>query len=151
MRTIVAIVVLLVQYENAPARSAYEDTHVICYAKAIDVARLDSALASRGLEEWLQAGPPALTRVQWEVNVNCDLKRRDPSPDRQSLCVKVFFARDDVSGWALIRVGNVAKGIDGDPEFEYAVVLAPDLEKDGTHETVKRLSLLASAIDRHDQ
>src|SRR5689334_4898370 len=70
----------------------YSDDELVLYAKSIDVAKLDSTLSSRPLEEWLLRGPARIDEVYWRVKIDCDLK--DPEPDTSGdypLCVKIGF------------------------------------------------------------
>lgn len=108
------------------ASDPYDEKRVVAYAKSIDVSKLDSALPSQGLEDWLHAGPPRAEKVEWRLSEDCDLKADDGGPkEHRPLCVKLTFHRTPtVAGWALLKIGTRGKGINGPPHFEYAVVQA---------------------------
>jgi hypothetical protein len=116
---------------NAAAFSAaqgqsYSDDTVLQYAKSIDVAKLDSTLSSRRLEDWLLRGPARIDELYWNISRDCDLK--DPAPDADGdlpLCVKVGFRRGNTSGFGVLRVGTLKHGVTGQPAFQYLDVLRP--------------------------
>ena len=99
---------------------------MVRYAKALDIAKLDSSLSHQPLDEWLRSGPPHLDSVQWAVS-DCDLKPPDDEPNLDwPLCAKGWFGRHsktgDVGGWVLVDVGTTKKGISGPPRLRTMVV-----------------------------
>jgi hypothetical protein len=105
---------------------SYSDETVLQYAKSIDVAKLDSTLSSQRLEDWLLRGPARIDELNWNIRRDCDLK--DPQPDADGdlpLCVKVGFRRGNSSGFGVLRVGTLKRGVTGQPAFQYLDVLRP--------------------------
>ena len=95
----------------------------VSYAKSLDVATLDKTLPSQRLEDWLRHGPAHLDKVRWRISRDCDLKPDvHVSKDASPLCVKFGFSRSAVSGWGILSIGTLAKGIGGHPRLEYVAV-----------------------------
>jgi hypothetical protein len=99
------------------ATAAYEkaEKDAVAYVKAIDVRALDSSLPSQRFEEWLQSGPPRIDHLRWMLDETCDLK-----PDLDTdypRCVRIDFRRGGQSGWILILIGTMKKGIIGPPRL----------------------------------
>jgi hypothetical protein len=104
---------------------AYEETKVLAYAKAIDVAQLDPTLPSQPLDEWLRLGPAHVEKLQWRIS-SCGLKPDYPEPPGgYPLCVDFVYQRSRVAGWGIVTVGTTRKGIVKPPRFEYVVGSAP--------------------------
>jgi hypothetical protein len=83
----------------------------VAYVKAIDVKTLDPSLPSQSLENWLQSGPPRIDHMRWWLDDTCDQK---PDLDIDySRCVRIDFERGGQSGWILILIGTLKKGIIG--------------------------------------
>jgi hypothetical protein len=142
------VLALLYCHSSGVQSVSNRDEVVIQYAKTLDVRRLDAALPSKRLEDWLQHGPPRVTDLEWRAS-DCDLKSVADAPaSRRPLCVKIAFSKDDVSGWAMIRVGNVAQGVIGTPHFEYAVLMTGNLQRGGRQDTVTVLSALPESIKK---
>ena len=105
---------------SAAQGQSYSDDTVLQYAKSVDVAKLDSTLASQRLEDWLLRGPARIDQLYWNINRNCDLKDPDPDADGDlPLCVKIGFRRGDTIGFGVLRVGTLKHGVTGQPAFEY--------------------------------
>jgi hypothetical protein len=122
MRIWSALILLMLAPLCRSETPAIDEATVVAYAKAIDVEKLDPALPSQRLEEWLRLGPPRLENVRWRRS-SCDLKPDYPEPpDGYPLCVKFVYRRSRVSGWAIVKIGTMRKGIFGPPRFEYAVL-----------------------------
>jgi hypothetical protein len=111
----------------SPAQvQSYTDDAVLQYAKSIDVAKLDSTLSSQRLENWLLRGPARITELNWNVSRNCDLKVPEPDADGDlPLCVKLGFRRGNITGFGVLRVGTLKRGMSGQPTFLYLDVLRP--------------------------
>jgi hypothetical protein len=139
---------LLVLMLVTPCRGgAYDQTKVMAYAKTIDVAKLDPALRSQQLEEWLRLGPARIEKLEWRMS-DCDLKTDDREPHAgHPLCVKVVFHRSDISGWLIVTVGTKRTGIVEPPRFESAVVSKRSNNR-MRFESAERLSELPRAISR---
>ncbi len=122
---------ILLMALNAAALStaqvkSYTDDAVVQYAKSIDIAKLDSTLASQRLEDWLLRGPARIDELNWYVSRNCDLKYPKPDADGDlPLCVKVGFRRGNITGFGVLRVGTLKRGVSGQPAFEYLDVFRP--------------------------
>ena len=103
------------------------DKEKLDYARNLDVHKLDLALPSMRLEDWLRSGPAGIEKLNWRTSPTCDLK--DPPPlsndkDDWATCVKFVFAYKGVSESpayveGMITVGTVRKGITGPPRFEH--------------------------------
>ncbi len=104
---------------NFPQRNS-ADLEIVRYAKALDVATLDSALPHRQLEEWLRLGPPRVEVRQWEISPNCGEKAGN-SDGAMPLCVAVSYGRGNVSGIVMIVVGVVNKAPAGLTTLKYAI------------------------------
>lgn len=122
MRTSSALIMLVLAAPWGGATPARHEANVVAYAKKIDVAKLDPTLRSQPLEEWLRLGPARVERLEWRMS-DCDLHSdyKEP-PNGYPLCVKVVYQRSRVSGWIIVTVGTIHKGILEPPRFEYAVV-----------------------------
>jgi len=137
---------------NAAAFSAaqiqsYTDDAVLQYAKSIDVAKLDSTLSSRRLEDWLLRGPARIDELNWYVSRDCDLK--DPKPDADGdlpLCVKVGFRRGNITGFGVLKVGTLKQGVGGQPVFQYLDVLRPSPV--GSYDKLSDFPRLLDGMDR---
>jgi hypothetical protein len=88
----------------------------LAYVKAIDVKTLDSSLPSQRLEDWLKSGPPHTDYSRWWLEETCDQK-----PDYEDIdyprCVRIDFERGGQSGWILILIGTLKRGIIGPPRL----------------------------------
>ncbi|HKR84067.1 MAG TPA: hypothetical protein VJS37_07805 [Terriglobales bacterium] len=123
---------------------AYTSKGVIRYAKALDVANLDSSLSRQPLDGWLRSGSLHLDTVQWVVS-DCDLKPPDDDLPRDwPLCAKFWFRRKthDAGGWGLVQVGTTKKGITGSPQLRILVVT-----QEGKFSNSQKLSDLPRLID----
>jgi hypothetical protein len=119
-----------------------KEVEILDYAKAIDVSQLDAELPSQRLDVWLRKGPAHFEKLTWRVS-DCDLKD-DPE---LSLCVKVAYARGNVSGYALIHVGRIPDGIVAPPWFDFALVSMGNIT-DLCFDTAERPSELPSVVNR---
>lgn len=126
-----AACLILCMVLNAAALSAaqvqsYSDDTVLQYAKSIDVTKLDSALSSQRLEDWLLRGPARIDQLYWNISRDCDLKGSEPDADGDlPLCVKFGFGRGNTSGFGVLRVGTLKRGVTGQPALEHLDVLRP--------------------------
>jgi hypothetical protein len=130
MKTHGLMIVLLLFLSSSTANAHYTDKQVVSYAKTLDVAKLDPALSSQRLDEWLRSGPAHIETATWEVG-GCDLK--DP-PNPAPLCVKIRMIRGNVGGWLIIKVGMFREGIKGVPHLEQIFIgsskgFAPDSDR----------------------
>jgi len=128
------------------AAAAYEkaENEDVAYVKAIDVNTLDPSLPSQRFEEWLQFGPPHIDHLRWMLDDTCDLK-----PDLDAdypRCVRIDFERGGQSGWILILIGTLKKGIIGPPQLYEPIDVfeRPFINTGGTD----RLSGLPSLLDQ---
>ena len=99
------------------AAAAYDkaEKDAVAYVKAIDVRTLDPSLPSQRLEDWLQTGPPHTDFLKWMLDETCD---RHPDLDTDyPRCVRIEFARGGQSGYFLILIGTLHKGIIGVPKL----------------------------------
>ena len=122
------------------------EKEAVAYVKAIDVKTLDSSLLSQRLDDWLQSGPPHIDHLRWMLDETCDLK---PDPDLDidyPRCVRMDFERGGQSGWILILIGTLKKGIIGPPQLyePIGVFQEPFVNTGGT----ERLSGLPGLLDR---
>lgn len=86
------------------------------YSKFIDVKMLDPSLPSEHLEDWLRLGPPHVELLRWQSDETCDNKGdRDTDYPR---CVRVTFGRGGQSGYFLVQIGTLRKGIIGPPQLK---------------------------------
>jgi hypothetical protein len=130
MKTQGLMIVLLLFPFSSTANAHYTDKQVVSYTKALDVAKLDPALSSQRLDEWLRSGPAHIETATWEVG-GCDLKY---PPNPAPLCVKIRLMRGNVGGWLIIEVGTFREGIKGVPHLEQIFVgsskgFAPDSDR----------------------
>jgi hypothetical protein len=70
---------------------AYTSKGVIRYAKALDIAELDTNLSRQPLQKWLQSASLHLDTVRWAVS-DCDLKPVNDHVD-WPLYAKFWFRR----------------------------------------------------------
>ena len=118
--------VLIAAALSAAQTQSYSDVAVVNYAKSIDVAKLDSAISSQRLEDWLLRGPAKIDELNWYVSRDCDLKVPEPDADGDlPLCVKLGFRRGNMTGFGMLRVGTLKRGIGGQSAFLYLDVLRP--------------------------
>jgi len=124
-----------------------DEARVVGYAKVIDVSRLDSALPSRSLDEWLRLGPPHLEMLQWRKD-NCELKPDYPAPpEGYPVCARIGFRRGRVGGWILVRVGTTQYGIVEPPRFVRGTVALKSGD-DVEYDTAEKLSELPVLIEK---
>lgn len=98
------------------------EQQIVSYAKALDVAKLDSALSSQPLDEWLRTGPPHVETLTWKMS-DCKLKPDFSDPKYVApLCAEVRFRRGTAVGWLIVRVGSFRAGISGTPQVENLLV-----------------------------
>ena len=87
------------------------EEQVIEYSRSIDVKMLDPSLPSERLEDWLLSGPPNAELLRWQSDDTCDNK---PVLDTDyPRCVRVTFERGGQSGYFLVHIGTLRKGIIG--------------------------------------
>jgi hypothetical protein len=126
------------------AQLSLTDEQVIEYSKSIDVKLLDPSLPSERLEDWLRSGPPHAEFLRWQSDDTCDNK-----PDRDTdypRCVRVAFERGGQSGYFLVHIGTLRKGIIGPPQlFQGIGVQEPPFVQTGWTE---RLSGLSHLLDQ---
>ena len=118
----------------------------VVYVKAIDVKTLDPSLPSRGLEDWLQSGPPHIDKMKWMPDETCDLMPDWHTDTDYPRCVRMDFERSGQSGWILILIGTLKKGIIGPPRLyePIGVFQEPFVNTGGT----ERLSGLPGLLDQ---
>jgi hypothetical protein len=116
MKTQWRVIVLLLLTSSLTAAARFTEKQVVSYAKALDVAKLDPALPSERLDEWMRSGPAHLDTVTWEMS-DCDLKGGNPNVPAP-LCAKIRFTRGSAGGWVIITVGTFRDGIKGAPHVE---------------------------------
>ncbi|HEV2577235.1 MAG TPA: hypothetical protein VGU25_08490 [Acidobacteriaceae bacterium] len=97
------------------AQSPLTERQVIAYSKSIDVQTLDPSLPSQRLEDWLRSGPPHVTLLDWLSDDTCDLKPF--GPDDFPRCIRISFGRGGQSGYFLVQIGTLHKGIIGPPHL----------------------------------
>jgi hypothetical protein len=115
------IIVLVSVASSLNATARFTEKQLVSYAMGLDVAKLDPALPSERLDEWLRSGPPHVEKATWEMS-DCDLKGTGDPKYVAPLCVKVRFIRGSVGGWVMVRVGTFLNGISGEPHFENLLV-----------------------------
>jgi len=100
------------------------EAELIAFAKKIDVAKLDPALASQSLEDWLQLGPARVDRLTWGAGIgSCDDKPEgEEPPDGFELCAQIAFRKNGVVGYIRLTLGTTRNGIVEPPKFKYALV-----------------------------
>jgi hypothetical protein len=131
---LILIAILLMSSGTLTAKQRFTAQQIVRYAKALDVTKLDPALPSQRLDEWLRLGPAHVDSVQWEMS-DCDLKPDLSDPNNAGpLCAKVRFVRGNARGWLIIRVGTFRDGVRGTPNLDYIFidsdrVHAPDSAK----------------------
>jgi hypothetical protein len=120
------------------------EEQVIEYSKSIDVKMLDPSLPSERLEDWLRSGPPHAELLRWQSDDTCDNK-----PDLDTdypRCVRVTFERGGQSGYFLVHIGTLRKGIIGPPQLYGGIgVQEPAFVQTGGTE---RLSGLSHLLDQ---
>lgn len=126
------------------AQLSLTDEQVIEYSKSIDVKLLDPSLPSERLEDWLRSGPPHAEFLRWQSDETCDNK-----PDLDTdypRCVRVAFERGGQSGYFLVHIGTLRKGIIGPPQlFQGIGVQEPPFVQTGW---TGRLSGLSHLLDQ---
>jgi hypothetical protein len=122
MRAQWLMVVLMLVPSSLLSKQHFTEQQVISYTKALDVSKLDPALPSQRLDQWLRFGPPHLDTTAWEMS-DCDLKPDSSNPNYVApLCAKVRFQRGKCKGWAIIAVGTYRDGISGTPHVQQMFV-----------------------------
>lgn len=130
--------------KQAVAAHDKAEKNEVAYVKAIDVTTLDPSLPSQSLESWLHAGPPHVDLARWQLDETCDLK--PDSDDDYPRCVRIGFERGGQSGWILILIGTLKKGIIGPPQlYEPIGVFQEPFVNTGVAE---RLSGLPDLLDQ---
>jgi hypothetical protein len=89
----------------------------VAYVKAIDVKTLDPSLLSQRLGDWLKSGPPQIDFLKWMPDETCDEKPDLDSDCRR--CVRIEFRRGGQSGYFLVLIGTLKKGIIGPPRLYF--------------------------------
>src|SRR5271157_3288265 len=89
----------------------------VAYVKAIDVKTLDPSLPSQGLEDWLKSGPPRTDFLKWMLDETCDLHPDSNYHADYPRCVRIAFGRGGQSGYFLVLIGTLKKGIIGPPRL----------------------------------
>lgn len=132
--------------KQAAAAYAKAEKDAVAYVKAIDVKTLDPSLPSQPLEEWLQSGPPNISHSRWWSDATCDEKPDENPNTDYPRCVRIDFERGGQSGWILILIGTLKKGIIGPPQLYEPIDVfeQPFINTGGTD----RLSGLPSLLDQ---
>jgi hypothetical protein len=128
------------------AAAAYDKAEKddVAYVKALDVKTLDTSLPSEGLEDWLKSGPPHTDFLKWMLDDTCD--NRPYLDNDYPRCVRIAFGRGDQSGYSLVLIGTLKKGIIGPPRlYEFIGVQQEPFVQSGWTE---RLSGLPSLLDQ---
>ena len=126
------------------SQSSLKEEQAIEYSKSIDVKTLDPSLPSQRLEDWLRSGPPHVTLLRWESDDTCDLKPF--GDDDYPRCVRITFGRGGQSGYFLVQIGTLRKGIIGPPHlYEDIGVQEPFFIQTGWTE---RLSGIPDLLDQ---
>lgn len=137
------LLLLLASSLHAQLPSITEE-QVVEYSKSIDVKMLDPSLPSERLEDWLRSGPPHAELLRWQSDDTCDNK-----PDLDTdypRCVRVAFERGGLSGYFLVHIGTLRKGIIGTPQLYMGIgVQEPPFVQTGWTE---RLSGLSHLLDQ---
>ncbi len=123
----------------AAARDTAEKD-AVSYVKAIDVKTLDPALPSQGLEQWLKSGSPHFDSLTWALDETCDL-RGDLDTDYPR-CVRIGFSRSSQSGYILILIGTLKKGIIGPPKLYEEIGVSEGIVNKGWAERLSKLPAL---------
>jgi hypothetical protein len=126
------------------AQLPFTEEQVIEYSKSIDVKMLDPSLPSERLEDWLLSGPPHAELLRWQSDDTCDNK---PVLETDyPRCVRVTFERSGQSGYFLVHIGTLHKGIIGPPQLYGGIgVEEPAFVQTGGTE---RLSGLSHLLDQ---
>jgi len=122
---------------------------LVAYTMKIDVSKLDPALPSQSLEEWLQINPARGDRLAWYAGINScnDMPEGEGPPDGHPLCARVIFVKNGVVGYILLTIGCARTGIVEPPKFECASVeWRPGVGL--VVEVVDKLSDLPGAIEK---
>jgi hypothetical protein len=137
-------VLLLLVASSSIAQVSVTEKEAVAYAKALDVKILDPSLPSRGLDDWLQNGPPHIETLRWQSDGTCDL-HGDSSDRDYPRCVRIEFARGGQEGYFLVLIGSLKRGIIGPPQLYYG----PDVVEPGFVQTgsTDRLSGLPHLLD----
>jgi hypothetical protein len=107
------IITLLLGVPSLIGKPAYDEKKLVSHAKALDVAKLDSALPSQPLDTWLRLGPAKGAVVKWRAS-DCGKKAVEGEPaEGYTVCVEFLFSRADISVLGKITVGTTRKGIAG--------------------------------------
>jgi len=144
MRRLLALAAILIAVACGSQTPVPTEAELIAYTKAIDVSKLDPALPSQTLEEWLRVGPARVKVDIWKADISScgDKPDGEEPPEGFDLCAEVFFHKNGVSEHMIITLGTSRKGIVDPPKFKYAMVGAyPDWE------IVHQLSELPHALD----
>ena len=96
----------------------------VAYVKAIDVKTLDPSLPSQSLEGWLKSGPPHTDALSWMPDETCDLMPEGYTDYPR--CVRVEFRRGGQSGYLLVLIGTLRKGIIGPPRLYEGIGVQQD-------------------------
>ena len=122
-----------------------EEKDAVAYVKSIDVKRLDSSLPSQSLEDFLQTGAAHTDFLNWRLDETCDNKPDQYLNIDYPRCVRIEFRRGGQSGWILILIGTMKKGIIGPPQLyePIDVFQEPFVNTGGT----ERLSGLPHLLD----
>jgi hypothetical protein len=118
-------------------------SHVIAYAKQLDVSRLDPTLPKRPLDRWIRdSGAPA-DGTRWDFVKNCDLKGAETNARP---CVQFTILHGSAGIRGLIEVGTVGDGVNGEPRLlNLSLMTGAAHEYKGT-ESAKKLSELPRLI-----
>lgn len=149
MKACLLTVLSLLVASSSLAQRPYTEKQVIDYAKSIDVKTLDPSLSSQRLEDWLQSGPPRAHTLTWIVEDTC--WNRPFKDEDYPLCAKIEVSRNEQSGWFLIQIGTLHKGIVGPPHlYDFGIAII-DEEGPGVNQTgyAERLSDLPGLLDQH--
>jgi len=105
--------------QKQAAAAAYDNAEkdALAYVKALAVKTLDSTLPSQGLEDWLRSGPPHVDTLRWMLDDTCDI--HPDSEHDYPRCVRIAFKRGGQSGYFLVLIGTLKKGIIGPPRLYY--------------------------------
>lgn len=119
------------------------------YARRIDVARLDSSLASQPLDEWLRHDAARGVEVRWR-QTECGLKHVGAEPaEGWPLCADFMFEQSGVSVRASIVVGTIRDGVKGQPKFIKAWIRTAELARNGRGDVADRLSEIPQLIAKY--
>ena len=138
MKACLLITLSLLAASVSRAQSVVTEEQVIEYSKSVDVRTLDQSLSSQRLEDWLRSGPPKVELLRWESDDTCDQKPFGNIDFPR--CVRITFGRGDESGYFLVLIGTLHKGIIGSPQlYEGIGVQEPIFIQTGWAETLSGL------------